>query len=48
MKMTQQEYEELIANFAFLEDKAAACFKEETSKVLEQLKNEYQKYVVKY
>lgn len=48
MKMTQQEYDELIAHFAFLEDKVEACYKQETEKVLERLKEEYKKYVVKY
>lgn len=48
MKMTRQEYDELIAHFAFLEDKVEACYRRETEKVLENLKKEYEKYIVKY
>lgn len=47
MKMTEKEYEELIAHFAFLEDKVDPGYKRETEKVLENLKEEYKKYVVK-
>lgn len=48
MKMTQQEYDELIAHFAFIEDKVDPGYKRETEKVLERLKEEYKQYVVKY
>lgn len=48
MKMTQQEYDELIAHFAFLEDKVDPGYKRETEKVLEKLKKKYQRYIVKY
>jgi hypothetical protein len=47
MKMTEQEYKELIAHFAFLEDKVEEGYKRETSRLLERLKEEYHKYVVK-
>lgn len=46
MKMTEEEYEELIAHFCFLEDKVGACYKRETQEVLEKLKEEYRKYIV--
>lgn len=29
MKMTEQEYKELIAHFEFIEDKVEACYKRE-------------------
>lgn len=48
MKMTQKEYDELIAHFAFLEDKVDPGYKRETENVLENLKKEYKKYIVKY
>lgn len=48
MKMTEQEYKELMAHFYFLEDKVEACYKRETERVLENLEEEYKKYVVKY
>lgn len=48
MKMTEQEYKELMAHFYFLEDKVEACYKRETERVLERLEEEYKKYVVKY
>lgn len=32
MKMTKQEYDELIAHFSFLEDKADPGYKRETEK----------------
>lgn len=48
MKMTEQEYKELIAHFEFIEDKVEACYKKETEKVLENIKEEYRKYIVKY
>lgn len=48
MTMTQQDYENLIAHFEFLEDKVESCYKRETEKVLEKLKDEYKKYVKKY
>lgn len=47
MKMTEHEYEDLIAHFVFLEDKVEECYKRETKAVLERLKEEYRKYVVK-
>lgn len=48
MKMTEQEYKELIAHFEFIEDKVEACYKQETKRVLERLKEEYKKYVVRW
>ncbi|MDU6263736.1 MAG: hypothetical protein E6600_04470 [Anaerocolumna aminovalerica] len=47
MKMTVQEYEELIAHFEFLEDKVESCYKRETEQVLERIKEKYKKYIVK-
>lgn len=48
MKMTEKEYNELIARFTFLEDKVEACYKRETEKVLENIKKEYAQYIEKY
>lgn len=48
MKMTEKEYNELIAHFTFLEDKVEACYKRETEKVLENIKKEYAQYIEKY
>lgn len=48
MKMSQAEYEELIAHFEFLNDKVEECYKRETDAVVKRLKEEYEKYVVKY
>lgn len=48
MKMTKDEYEDLIAHFVFLNDKVEACYKRETDAVVERLKDEYKKYVIKY
>lgn len=48
MKMTKEEYNELIAHFTFLEDKVEACYKRETEKVLENIKKEYAQYIEKY
>ena len=48
MKMTEREYKELIAHFQFIEDKVESCYKKETEKVLENIKKEYRKYIVKY
>lgn len=48
MKMTEQEYKDLIAHFEFIEDKVEACYKKETEKVLEEIKEEYKKYIIKY
>lgn len=48
MKMTEQEYKELIAHFEFIEDKVEACYKRETEIVLENIKEEYKKYIIKY
>lgn len=48
MKMTEQEYNELIAHFEFIEDKVEACYKRETERVLENIKEEYKKYIIKY
>lgn len=47
MKMTQQDYEKLIAHFEFLEDKVDPCYKRETERVLENIKEEYKKYIVR-
>lgn len=48
MRMTEEEYEELIGRFVFLNDKVEECYKRETKELLERLKDEYKKYVVKY
>lgn len=48
MKMTEQEYKELIAHFEFIEDKVEACYKRETERVPENIKEEYKKYIIKY
>lgn len=48
MKMTKKEYEELIAHFAFLNDKVEDCYKRETDAVLERIKEEYQKYIIRW
>lgn len=48
MKMTREEYEELIAHFEFLEDKVESCYRRETGRVLERLKENYGRYVEKY
>lgn len=48
MKMTEQEYKELIAHFEFIEDKVEACYKRETERVLKNIKEEYKKYIIKY
>lgn len=48
MKMTDKEYGELMEHFEFLEDKVEACYKRETKAVLQYLKAEYEKYVVRY
>lgn len=47
MTMTQQDYEKLIAHFEFLEDKVESCYKRETEKLLEKLKEEYKKCISK-
>lgn len=48
MKMSEQEYEELIAHFEFLEDKVESCYKMETTNVLERLKEKYKKYIIEF
>lgn len=48
MKMTETEYRELIAHFEFLEDKVEECYKHETERVLEKIKEEYKKYIIKF
>lgn len=48
MKMTKQEYEELIGHFEFLNDKVEKCYKRETDIVLVRLKEEYLKYVNRF
>lgn len=48
MKMTEEEYEKLISEFEFLNDKVEACYKRETDEVVKCLKKEYEQYVVKY
>lgn len=48
MKMTETEYRELIARFEFLEDKVEACYKRETEQVLENIKEEYKRYIIKF
>lgn len=48
MKMTEKEYKELIAHFEFIEDKVEDCYKRETKTVLENIKEEYKKFIVKY
>lgn len=48
MKMTEQEYRELIAHFEFLEDKVEKCYKRETTEVLKRLKKEYSTKIVNY
>jgi len=45
MKMTEQEYKELIAHFEFLNNKVEECYKRETDAVVKRLKDEYKKYI---
>lgn len=45
MKLTKQEYEELIANLEFLNDKVEDCYKQETDAIVKKLKEEYKKFV---
>lgn len=45
MKLTKQEYEELIANLEFLNDKVENCYKQETDTIVKKLKEEYKKFV---
>ena len=47
MKMTEKEYKELIAHFNFLADKADEAYEREVQKVVERLKEEYKRYIVK-
>lgn len=46
--MTDQEYQELIAHFEFIEDKVDFCYQRETKEVLKRLKEEYKQYILKY
>lgn len=48
MKMTESEYKDLIAHFEFLNDKVEKCYKRETDAVVKKLKEEYEKYVIKF
>lgn len=48
MKMTENEYKELIAHLEFLNDKVEKCYKRETDAVVKKLKEEYEKYVIKF
>lgn len=43
--MSEQEYEELISHFEFLEDKVEPCYKRETEALLKRLKEKYKKYI---
>lgn len=45
MKMSKEEYEELMAHFYFLEDKVDEGYKRETTAVVERLAEEYRKFV---
>ena len=47
MKMTEKEYKELIAHFNFLADKADEAYEREVQKVVERLKEEYKRYIIK-
>lgn len=45
MKITQKEFDDLMAHFYFLEDKVEACYKRETRVVLRNLEKEYSQYI---
>lgn len=47
MKMTEKEYRDLIAHFNFLADKADEAYEREVQKVVERLKEEYKRYIIK-
>lgn len=47
MKMTEKEYKELMAHFNFLADKADEAYEREVQKVVERLKEEYKRYIIK-
>lgn len=48
MQMTEQEYEDLMAHFYFLNDKVDDVYRRETDRVIERLEEEYKQYVKKY
>ena len=48
MKMTESEYEVLCQHLEFLNDKVQYCYKAETDAVVERLKEEYRKAVIKW
>lgn len=48
MKMTKQEYDELMAHFYFLNDKVEECYRRETNAVIDRLEKEYSQYIEKY
>lgn len=45
--MTEEEYKNLIEHFEFLQDKVEECYKRETKQVLENIKEEYKKHIIK-
>ena len=48
MQMSEEEYERLISRFEFLNDKVESCYKQETDKVVENIKKEYKKSVTRF
>lgn len=48
MKMTEEEYNDLIGHFRFLNDKVEECYKRETNSVVKRLEEEYRKHIVKW
>lgn len=45
MKLSEQEYKELIANLEYLQDKVESCYQDETKAFIENLKKEYKKHI---
>lgn len=45
MKMTEEEYDDLMAHFDFLGDKIEPCYKRETDAVIRRLKDEYREHI---
>lgn len=47
MKMTENEYKELMRYFEFFNDKVESCYRKETDALIKKLEEEYARYVVK-
>lgn len=47
MKMTKQEYEQLMNDIRFIADKLQSCYEQEIKSFVKELEQEYKKSVTK-